>query len=735
MLSKARGKRFQLILIKPSHYDADGYVVQWLRSTMPSNSLAAVYSLALGAATRQVLGPDLPIDVVAIDETNTRVRPRDIVKRIASNGGLGLIGFVGVQSNEFPRTLDLARRFRAAGVQVMIGGFHVSGCLAMLKETQVDIKVAQELGVSIFAGEAEEGFDEVLQDAAKGELKPLYNHMKKELPGIGNVPFPPFLPVDFVNRTVGNVTSFDAGRGCPFQCSFCTIINVQGRKSRYRSPDSIEQILRMNWAQGVKRFFITDDNFARNKDWEAIYDRIIKLREEDGMDVRFMIQVDTLCHKIPNFIEKSRRAGVTRVFIGLENINPANLIAAKKRQNKITEYRKMLLEWKRVGIMTFAGYILGFENDTPESIRHDLEIIKKELPLDALEFFVLTPLPGSEDHKILYEKNVWMDPDMNKYELEHVVTAHAKMTREEWQSAYRSAWDVFYTDEHLETIMRRAHATGINIRSLMPVLMWFSSAMKIENLHPLQWGIFRVKHRKDRRPGFPIESPLSFYANYAAETSQEGHEARAALAASEEHRRQDRGRPELQALSGRGPGSSDRGRRRAYGALHPERDGARGRKARASRGRASSHERSCRQWPRRQWAERQWAKRCRDPRRSPSRCRPPRSPPRATARHHPASGISLTRSCPRTRASSIHWSCNPIEGGGYWIARSSRAMTISWKAAASTSRRAPGERNRRPDQLACAMAVGAGRMDSLPRHSEGRTGADSAPYAGRPSGP
>ena len=65
---------------------------------------------------------------------------------------------------------------------------------------------------------------------------------------------------------------------------------------------------------------------------------------------------------------------------------------------------------------------------------------------------VLTLLPGSEDHKILFEKNVWMDPDMNKYELEHVVTAHAKMSKEEWQSAYRSAWDVFYTDEHLETI-------------------------------------------------------------------------------------------------------------------------------------------------------------------------------------------------------------------------------------------------------------------------------------------
>ena len=240
---------------------------------MPSNSLAAVYSLARGAAERQVLGPDLPIDVIAMDETNTRVRPRDIAKRIATNGGFGLVGLIGVQSNEFPRALDIARPLRAAGVQVMIGGFHVSGCLAMLKDTQTDIKVAQALGISIFAGEAEEGLDEVLHDAARGELQAdLYNHMKV-LPGIGDVPSPPFLPVDFVKRTVGNMTSFDAGRGCPFQCSFCTIINVQGRKSRYRSPDSIEQILRMNWAQGVKRFFITDDNFARNKDWEAIYDR------------------------------------------------------------------------------------------------------------------------------------------------------------------------------------------------------------------------------------------------------------------------------------------------------------------------------------------------------------------------------------------------------------------------------------------------------------------------------
>ena len=511
--------RFQLILIKPSHYDEDGYVVQWLRSTMPSNSLAAVYSLAQGAADRNILGSDLPIDVFAMDETNTRVKTKEILSRIADNGGRALVGIVGVQSNEFPRAVDIARPLRAAGVQVMIGGFHVSGCLAMLPEVPDDIKAAQDLGISIFAGEAEDHMDDVLRDAASSKLQPLYNHMK-DLPCLGDVSAPPVLPHDFVERTVGNVTSFDAGRGCPFQCSFCTIINVQGRKSRYRTPDSIEKILRLNYEQGINRFFITDDNFARNKEWEAIYDRIIKLREEDGLDIRFMIQVDTLCHKIPNFIEKSRRAGVTRVFIGLENINPANLIAAKKRQNKITEYRKMLLDWKRVGIMTFAGYILGFPNDTPESIRQDLEIIKRELPLDMLEFFVLTPLPGSEDLKVLASKGVRMDPDMNKYELEHVVTGHAKMSREEWQEAYRTAWGIFYTPEHLETVMRRAYASGINIRSLMPVLFWFSNAVPVEGLHPLQWGVFRIKHRRDRRSGLPIESPVVFYARYAADTAR-----------------------------------------------------------------------------------------------------------------------------------------------------------------------------------------------------------------------
>ena len=264
-----------------------------------------------------------------------------------------MLGLVGVQSNQYPRALDIARPFRAAGIQVAMGGFHVSGCLAMLDGKAIDLNSARDMGISLFAGEAEGRFDDLLRDAAAGQLKPLYNYMN-DLPGLGGAPSP-FLPRHFVRRTAGTNAAFDAGRGCPFQCSFCTIINVQGRQSRYRTPDDIEKVVRANWNQKISRFFITDDNFARNKEWEAIFDRLAKLREVDKIPLGLMIQVDTMCHKIPRFIEKAKKAGVTRVFLGLENINPDNLAAAKKKQNKITEYRKMMLAWKAARHLSLCG--------------------------------------------------------------------------------------------------------------------------------------------------------------------------------------------------------------------------------------------------------------------------------------------------------------------------------------------------------------------------------------------
>jgi hypothetical protein len=502
------GRGFKIVLIKPSHYDADGYVIQWRRSLVPSNSLASVYGLLAECAADKVLGADIDIDIEAYDECNTCIDVKGAIRRI-HDAGAGFVGLVGVQSNQFPRALDLGRQFRAAGVPVVIGGFHVSGCLAMLPEQPRDLREALELGMILFAGEGEGRMAPFLRDIHAGTAKPIYNYLG-DMPDMAKATLP-ILPRWAVTRIAGHYTSFDAGRGCPFQCSFCTIINVQGRKSRYRTEDDVEQIVRANAAQNITRFFVTDDNFARNRNWEPILDRLIKLREEDGFNIRLLLQVDTLCHRIPGFIEKAARAGCTGVFIGLENINPESLLGTKKRQNKIWEYREMLQAWKRVKVLTYAGYILGFPTDTPESIARDIEIIKQELPIDILEFFYLTPLPGSEDHKNLYVRGVPMDPDMNKYDLEHACTAHPLMSKADWDKVYADAWTRYYTDAHVETIMRRAHVTGIRRTKLLDSVTMFSGAARIDGVHPLQFGYVRRKVRTQRRHGMRILNPLVFY--------------------------------------------------------------------------------------------------------------------------------------------------------------------------------------------------------------------------------
>jgi hypothetical protein len=518
-LPEARERLFHLVMIKPSHYDDDGYPIQWVRSAIPSNTLACLNGLAEDARARNVLGPNVEISLHTYDETNRRVRPDRIVKEIRKSGGRALIALVGVQSNQFPRAVDLAAPFLAAGLPVCIGGFHVSGCIAMLPELPPDIREAQSRGISLFAGEAEEGrFDVVLRDAWSGKLAPLYNFMDK-LPSLRGEP-PPMLPEKHVRRTSGSLSSIDLGRGCPYQCSFCTIINVQGRKSRFRSPDDLERTVRENYAQNIRRFFITDDNFARNSDWEVLFDRLIALRAGDCPKIGFTIQVDTLCHKIPNFIEKAAQSGVRRVFIGLENINPDNLIAAQKRQNKITDYREMLQKWRDHGAITCAGYIIGFPGDTKASVLRDIEIIKRELPLDILELFFLTPLPGSEDHQKLWKAGVWMDPDMNKYDLNHRVAHHSKMSDAEWEDAYRSAWRAFYTTDHIRTILQRAAASRLGRPgTTLSTLLWFKLVSEFEGVHPLEGGILRRKFRRDRRPGMRRENPLMFYPRYVGETA------------------------------------------------------------------------------------------------------------------------------------------------------------------------------------------------------------------------
>src|SRR6516164_4098383 len=101
-----RQQSLHLVMIKPTHYDDDGYPIQWFRSAIPSNTLACLYGLAEDARARKVLGPDVELCLHTYDETNRRLRPDRIIRTIRKTGGKSLIALVGVQSNQFPRAVD-----------------------------------------------------------------------------------------------------------------------------------------------------------------------------------------------------------------------------------------------------------------------------------------------------------------------------------------------------------------------------------------------------------------------------------------------------------------------------------------------------------------------------------------------------------------------------------------------------------------------------------------------------
>jgi hypothetical protein len=250
-MSVPRTKRhFQLVLIKPSHYDDQGYLVQRVRSSIPASSLACLYALALDAAERRVLGPNVTVDITAVDETSTRIRTKEIIAQFASHDGFGMVGLVGVRSNQFPRALDIARPLRGAGLPVVIFGSHVSSGLTTLPDMQPDSTQALDMGCSLFAGDAENGrIDVAIRDAANGALQSIYDHVNG-LPALESAPSP-FVPPEVLKRMTDHYASFDAARGCPFQCSFCTIINLRGRKSRRHSADDVEQSIRAHYQEGV----------------------------------------------------------------------------------------------------------------------------------------------------------------------------------------------------------------------------------------------------------------------------------------------------------------------------------------------------------------------------------------------------------------------------------------------------------------------------------------------------
>ena len=509
-------RRLVVILIRTSRYDDDGYVVRHWRGTLPSNTLSCLNSLTEDAVRSGAFGR-IDVRVEVIDEIVSRVDPAGLGRRFRRDGTTVVVGLVGVQTNQISRAQDLAREFRAEGFAVIIGGFHVSGAMAMSPTTPPECRALLDAGVTLVLGEVEGRWAGILLDALAGRLEPIYDFLDAP-PDLTDVPLPQASRRTQRRFVMARNGTIDAGRGCPFACSFCTIINVQGRTMRARDATHIiEQVRRNYWLngrRGVRHYFFTDDNFARNPQWERIFDGLILLRDAEGLDIDFMMQVDTQAPKIPGFAEKAARAGCVQVFIGVESIRADNLAAGGKPQNRVADYRDMIARWHEVGVVCHAGVIIGFPHDTYERVMEDVRTLAETMRVDQASFFMLTPLPGSRDHQAAVESGLAMDPDYNNYDAFHPTVPHPRMSTDEWARAFRDAWTAFYSFEHMRRIL-----LAQNPHTYWPVLktlLWYRAGM-IERAHPMVTGLFRLKDRTSRRPSFPLERRWPFFKRRAAE--------------------------------------------------------------------------------------------------------------------------------------------------------------------------------------------------------------------------
>lgn len=496
-------RKLEVVLVAPSHYDDDGYVHRYWRGVVPSNTLCCLKSLVESVETRHELGEDVEISVRIYDDNVQRVPIRRIIRKHQRGRERVLVGLVGVQSNQFARASDLALALRAGGVPVMIGGFHVSGVLALFPKPTRELQLLLDAGVTLVKGEVEGPgvMAGILKDALEDKLQPIYNITVS--PELQAAPVPKPDKKYLKHFLLPHLSTLDTSRGCPFNCSFCTIINVQGRKMRCRSATQILQTIRENYANGITSYFFTDDNLSRSQAWEPLFDGLRMMRQQ-GMNVTFMMQVDTQAYRIPNFVSKARDAGCDTVFVGMETVNPKNIEATGKVQNDAEFYPEMVQTWHDAGIRVHVGYIIGLPHDTKESIRLDVQTLRDIVKVDEASFFMLTPLPGSKDHQTLVEQGVPIDADLNNFDSIHETFRHQSFQPGEWRTAFEEAWEAFYNPESILHILMRAPRE--QYWGLFWTCLWYRWSSCFVKTHPMGTGLFRLKERTTRRPIFPKEN-------------------------------------------------------------------------------------------------------------------------------------------------------------------------------------------------------------------------------------
>lgn len=457
------------VVVKPSKYDINGYTERFRWGFMPNATLRSMASMIpdrVGATQT---------NISVVDEyVETDLRYLDLLD--ASRRGPTLVMFVGVQSHQFHRALDLAAYARSRGSLAIIGGPHPMTC---------DTTMLQGKGVSFPLAEAELVLADILDDAVLGELKPVYGKDQRWARELD----PPVLKMPEAadqRRYVTSLVGVYPFRGCPYTCEFCSVIKTAGRNIRSQPLETTMACLRAAKAAGIRSVFMTSDNFNKYPKVKELCEAII----DEKLDLRFFVQCDVQIGSIDAaLLPLFAKAGVFQIFLGIESLSQAALTEVHKTQNRPKLYRHIKELCDEVGINSHFSMINGFKADTYESIVDQLHTLIDIDPSMA-SFYTLCPIPGTEQYARFRREGLIVSENLDRFDTIYPTWRHPNLSGDELNALFRRCYREFYGPGHLWRYRPRGNQMTWRVLASYAAFVQYCA---LRGDHPMSGGVMRVR--------------------------------------------------------------------------------------------------------------------------------------------------------------------------------------------------------------------------------------------------
>jgi hypothetical protein len=480
----------RVVVIKPSKYGVNGDVERFRRGFMPNSTVPYIRSMTPASLD------GVSIETIAIDEyVQTDLRYLDVLRNPDQPT---LLALVGVQSHQFQRSLDLAAFARAHGVRhCVIGGPHPMTC---------DTAILQNHGVSFALAEAEMVWLEILRDAIRGELLPVYGGDQRWTQQLEAPVITPPSKRD-LRRYVIPMLGIYPARGCPFTCNFCSVIKIAGRQIRTQSLETTMASLRRAKAAGVRLVMFTSDNFNKYAEAKELLGQMIA----EKIGIRFFVQCDTQIARQEELLSLIGRAGCFEMFVGVESFSRKTLLAAHKTHNHPSTYSDIVKLSRQHSVVTHFSNIIGFPDDTAQTVREHMDVLCGLSP-DVASFYILTPIPGTEQYDDFAAAGWITETNLDRYDGTTSTWRHPVLSANELEDMLFSCYRSFYRASHIfKTAVRTfgSDAVGRRFPSLGHPLFSLLSAW--QRVHPMSGGVSRVRldsaadYREFRKKQFHLE--------------------------------------------------------------------------------------------------------------------------------------------------------------------------------------------------------------------------------------